>query len=204
MSSSNPSDKKQPELSPAQRRASRRTMLAMVFLFVTPVVLAYIAQQMDWFNTATRHNGTLMESPYPQFEQFDWQDAQGEDLHFKDFETQWWWVYLPAANECDAHCELNMEFLTRSHSGLAKKAEKLTRLVVFPSEVVYQDRVKNQEQLRLAKGSSNALERDKIYAMDVHGNIFMQYDTVKDLEEATERSKGLRDDMRHAMKMTGK
>ncbi len=205
------------------KRQNRRVISGLFLLFVVPVVLAYTAYYMGWFTQATKNKGVLLEKvyqcprdempdepSYPCFENFAWTDADGNPLHFKNFETQWWWIYFPKSNECDAECDLNMEFLARTHQGLAKRIEKLTRLAVFPSEVNYTDPLEKPEQLQLAKGngqphigSGAKLEAGKIYAMDVHGNIFMQYEPVKTEEEARLKAKDLRDDIVRAMRNTG-
>ena len=39
--------------------------------------------------------------------------------------------------------------------------------------------------------------------MDPHGNVFMQYEPVNNQDEAIASSKGLRDDVRKAIKVTG-
>lgn len=137
-----------------------------------------------------------------------WRDD--EPLHFKDFETQWWWVYFPEQNTCDEACELNIHWLTQTHATLGKESEKLTRLIVFPDDIIYEDKVQDSEQLQLARGNGQPtvgegaqLESGKIYLMDVHGNIFMRYEPVTDEQEAIMRSKGLRDDVRRAIKATG-
>ncbi len=192
------------------RRKNRQVISALVLLFVVPVVLAYVAFYQGWFNQATRNHGELLESPYPRFEQFQWYGADGQPLHFKDFETQWWWLYFPKSNQCDAECEVNMEFLSRTHQGLGKRIEKLTRLVIFPSENRYAEKNEKPEQLQIAYGNGQAhlgegaaLELGKIYAMDVHGNIFMQYEPVENLEQARVKAKDLRDDIVRAMRNTG-
>ncbi len=204
------SDTKLKPLDEQTKRQNRRVISGLVLLFVVPVVLAYTAFYMGWFEQPTRNKGTLLESPYPRFEQFTWMNQAGEPLHFKDFETQWWWIYFPKTNQCDAECELNMAFLTRTHQGLGKRIEKLTRMAIFPSDIQYADRVEKAEQLRLAKGTGQAhigdgvqLEAGKIYAMDVHGNIFMQYEPVATEEEARMKAKDLRDDIVRAMRNTG-
>ncbi len=192
------------------RSQNRRVVSGLIFLFVVPVILAYVAFYQGWFTQPTRNHGTLLESPYPRFEQFSWFNAEGEPLHFRDFETQWWWLYFPASNECDEVCELNMEFLARTHQGMGKRVEKLTRLAIFPSEILYAERIEKFEQLQLAKGNGQPhigdkvkLKPGKIYAMDVHGNIFMQYEAVKTQDEARMRAKDLRDDIVRAMRNTG-
>ena len=200
----------QPAVDPKVRRQNRKVVSALVLLFAAPVILAYVAFHMGWFNVATKNKGTLLPSPYPRFEQFQWFDADSKALHFKDFETQWWWIYFPESNQCDSTCELNMHLLTQTHAGLGKESEKITRLVIFPSEIKYTDRVENEQQLRLAKGDGRPTEGDgaqlesgKIYIMDVHGNIFMQYSSAGSEDEAKVRSRELRDDIRRAFKATG-
>ncbi|NVJ64881.1 MAG: hypothetical protein HWE16_00210 [Gammaproteobacteria bacterium] len=192
------------------KRQNRRVISGLVLLFVVPVILAYTAFYMGWFTQATKNKGVLLESPYPRFEQFAWFNTEGEPLHFKNFETQWWWIYFPKSNHCDAECDLNMEFLSRTHQGLGKRIEKLTRLAVFPSEINHSDPLQKPEQLQLARGNGQAhigngvaLELGKIYAMDVHGNIFMQYEPVTSEEEARMKAKDLRDDIVRAMRNTG-
>lgn len=192
------------------KRKNRQVISGLVVLFVVPVILAYTAFYMGWFNQPTKNKGVLLESPYPRFEQFAWFDEAGEALHFKDFETQWWWLYFPESNQCNAECELNMSFMARVHQGLGKRVEKLTRMAIFPDEIQYADRVEKKLQLRLAKGNGKPhigdgvqLEVGKIYAMDVHGNIFMQYEPVKNEQEARMKAKDLRDDIVRAMRNTG-
>ncbi|AOE48998.1 hypothetical protein [Kangiella sediminilitoris] len=197
----------QQTVDPKQRKSNRRVVSALVLLFAAPVILAYIAHYMGWFNIATQNNGKLLESPYPHFEQFEWSSASGDPLHFRDFETLWWWVYIPQSDDCGNTCEMTIKWLTRTHVTLGKEAEKLKRLVVFPSEVNYQDKVEDADKIVLARGSAKnsetELERGKVYLMDPHGNIFMQYDSVSTQEEAKASSKGIRDDVRKAMKVTG-
>ena len=79
-----------------------------------------------------------------------------------------------------------------------------------PDDIIYEDKVKDNEQLRLARGNGQPtkgdgvqLEAGKVYLMDVHGNIFMRYEPVANEQEAVMRSKGLRDDVRRAIKATG-
>ncbi|GAA0206075.1 hypothetical protein GCM10009123_11930 [Kangiella japonica] len=197
----------QQAVDPKQRAQNRRVVSGLVLLFAAPVILAYVAHYMGWFNVATQNHGTLLEAPYPHFEQFEWVSAEDEQLHFRDFETLWWWIYLPESNECAETCDLTVKWLTRNHLALGKNADKLKRLVVFPTAVSYVEKVEDAEKIILAKGSAkasrNSLERGKVYLMDPHGNVFMQYEPVNNQEEAIARSKGLRDDVRKAMKVTG-
>ncbi|NVK22873.1 MAG: hypothetical protein HWD86_10165 [Kangiellaceae bacterium] len=199
-----------PNVDQKQRSQNRKVVSALVLLFAAPVILAYVAFHMGWFNAASKNKGTILPSPYPRFEQFQWFDSEGQELHFKNFETRYWWIYFPQTNECDSQCDINMRLLTQTHAGLGKESEKLTRLVVFPSDIQYVDKVEKPEQLQLAKGNGQPtqgdgaqLEAGKIYAMDVHGNIFMQYEPVTNEEEAKLRSKDLRTDIRRVMKTTG-
>ncbi|GAA4359027.1 hypothetical protein [Kangiella marina] len=190
-----------------QRTKNRRVVSGLVLLFAAPVIVAYIAHYMGWFNVATQNNGTLLKAPYPHFEQFEWTSTEDDKLHFRDFETLWWWIYLPQSDDCAETCETTVQWLTRTHLTLGKQADKLKRLVVFPSQVNYQDKVEDADKILLAKGSAtnptSSLERGKVYLMDPHGNIFMQYDAVNNQEEAIASSKGIRDDARKAMKITG-
>lgn len=197
----------QQAVDPKQRTKNRRVVSGLVLLFAAPVILAYIAHYMGWFNVATQNNGTLLEAPYPQFEQFEWSGTDNEPLHFRNFETKWWWVYLPESDECLKTCDTTIKWLTRNHLALGKEADKLKRLVVFPSQINYQDKVEEADKIVLAKGSATgqetSLERGKVYLMDPHGNLFMQYEPVNNQEEAVASSKGIRDDVRKAMKVTG-
>jgi cytochrome oxidase Cu insertion factor (SCO1/SenC/PrrC family) len=197
----------QPAVDPKQRGKNRRVVSGLVLLFAAPVILAYIAHYMGWFNVATQNNGTLLKAPYPHFEKFEWATADDEKLHFKDFETKWWWVYLPESDECLQTCDTTIKWLTRNHLALGKEADKLKRLVVFPSQVIYQDKVEQADKIILAKGKAQGdgtqLERGKVYLMDPHGNLFMQYEPVNNQDEAIATSKGIRDDVRKAMKITG-
>lgn len=197
----------QQAVDPKQRAQNRKVVSGLVLLFAAPVILAYVAHYMGWFKVATQNHGTLLEAPYPHFEQFEWANADGEKLHFRDFETLWWWIYLPQSNECLETCDLTVKWLTRNHLALGKNSDKLKRLVVFPSDVSYEDKVENAEKIILAKGSAEGkdtrLERGKVYLMDPHGNVFMKYEPVNNQDEAIASSKGLRDDVRKAIKVTG-
>ncbi len=197
----------QQAVDPKQRTKNRRVVSGLVLLFAAPVILAYVAHYMGWFNVATQNNGTLLQTPYPHFEQFEWTSADGETLHFRDFETKWWWVYIAESDDCATTCDTTIKWLTRNHLALGKQADKLKRLVVFPSQVNYQDKVEDADKIVLGKGSAknatSELERGKVYLMDPHGNLFMQYEPVNNQEEAIASSKGLRDDARKAMKVTG-
>lgn len=197
----------QQTVDPKQRTKNRRVVSGLVLLFAAPVILAYVAHYMGWFNIATQNNGTLLEAPYPHFEQYQWQTAEGEKLHFREFETKWWWVYLPKSDDCSQTCDTTVKWLTRNHLALGKQADKLKRLVVFPSQVIGQEKVEDADKIVLAKGSiaggNPQLQRGKVYLMDPHGNLFMQYEPVHTQDEAIASSKGLRDDVRKAMKVTG-
>jgi len=197
----------QQPVDPKQKTKNRRVVSGLVLLFAAPVLLAYVANYMGWFKMATKNNGTLIESPVPNFQQFQWASAKGDPLHFKDFETLWWWVYLPESDDCLKTCETTIQWLTRTHVTLGKQSDKLKRLVVFPSQVQYQDKVEDAEKIILGQGSAknttSELERGKVYLMHPNGDIFMQYEPVHNQDEAIATSKGLRDDVRRAMKITG-
>lgn len=197
----------QQPVDPKQKTKNRRVVSGLVFLFAAPVILAYIANYMGWFNVAKNNNGTLLQTPVPNFQQFEWVGADEKALHFKDFETLWWWVYLPKSNDCSTTCQITIKWLTRTHLTLGKESDKLKRLVVFPSEIQYQDKVDDAEKIILAQGPAKSaksqLARGKVYLMHPNGDIFMQYDAVHTKEEAIATSKGLRDDVRRAMKITG-
>ena len=202
----------QQTVDPKQRRNNRRVVSGLVLLFAAPVILAYVAHYMGWFNVATQNHGTLLKAPYPHFEHFEWSSNDEQPLHFRDFETYWWWIYVAQSDDCSVTCDTTIKWITRNHLALGKDAEKLRRLVVFPSKVNYSDKIEASDKILLAKGSAEgsnsegtavSLERGKVYLMDPHGNIFMQYDSVSNQEEAIATSKGFREDVRKAMKITG-
>ena len=112
----------QQTVDPKVRSQNRKVVSALVLVFAAPVILAYVAMHMGWFQVATKNNGTLLESPYPHFGQFQWYGVDDEPLHFKDFETQWWWIYFPEQNTCDEACELNIHWLTQTHATLGKES----------------------------------------------------------------------------------
>jgi len=197
----------------ANRSKNRRTLILLFLMFVTPVLLAYIAYFDNWFSSGSGAQGELIESAQVvDIEDYEIIKVGGQKISGKDFETLYWWIIPFDTNSCDKACvKINLYTLNQTYIGLGKEASRIKQLAIFSSEppadlgsfpvALSRFSAIGLKALTATKSKKDLdLPANYIYLVDPLGNIFMRYPLVKSKPQAIERSKQLRKDILHLFK----
>jgi hypothetical protein len=193
---------------------NRVTLFTMAFIFIAPVLFAYLAYFGGWFSGGGKSNGDIIADPW----HID--DLAITEYSFGNFEDskylgKWNWLLVLDKAECDEQCEINWFLLQQTRLGLAKNTEKTEFLLMLNQQ---SDRLSGDwanidfakasiEQQTIAvdkeelKGFNRSpLPVNYIYLVDPLGNIFMRYPLITDKEQAPLKSKELRTDIARVLK----
>jgi len=183
-------------------KKNRVIMLALLGLFVLPVIIAYVAYFNGLFVSATKNRGELLsEQNVADIEDFLFLRADGNVISGKEFETLYWWLLPIDSSQCDDDClKLNVYTVNQTYLGLGKKSERINQLLVLPtgSKIKIENfpiafstftniGVKALENAQ--KGINKDLPANFIYLTDPLGNIFMRYPLVRNKAAAPQMSK---------------
>jgi hypothetical protein len=199
------------------RRKNRLTLIMLFLIFLLPVLLAYCAYFFGWFEGGKINHGELfIDEEIRHIEDYTIYNEKDVPIHGSVFETKYWWV-LPIDDKiCNNECQrLNLFLLRQTHVGLGKDRSRIHLLIIYPQKkdklpepfvTAYADFKHNgvvAKKDKTRSGKHKTLDANFIYLVDPLGNIFMRYPIIQNENEAYQRSKELRLDIRHSFKFSG-
>ncbi len=194
-------------------KKNRLTLIALFGIFFLPVIIAYSAYFVGWFDGATQNKGELLiDKEILDIEDFLIVRPNGEPISGKEFETLYWWILPLDPETCDEECiNLNLVTLNQTYIGMGKETERVKQLLVLPKNNTL-DTGKfpkaysefSDTGIKALPETHSGLGKDLpanfIYLVDPLGNIFMRYPLVDSKEKAPIRSRDLREDLRRLFK----
>jgi hypothetical protein len=185
-------------------------IIALVVVFVLPVILAKVALENDWFNKGATNQGELLTPPVDL--------SKG----FSELPPLWRLVYV-LPEECDAKCNNAIYALGQIHIALGKHMDRVEPLIITTetsqlsaldvtldtsqkSNNTPLDRMKQIKTLNLTKENVNetfkSVSSDGIFIVDTLNNGMLKHELYSNKEEAVQASRSILSDIKKLLKLS--
>jgi hypothetical protein len=185
-------------------------IIALVVVFVLPVILAKVALENDWFNKGATNQGELLTPPVDL--------SKG----FSELPPLWRLVYV-LPEECDAKCTNAIYALGQIHIALGKHMDRVEPLIITTetsqlsaldvtldtsqkSNNTPLDRMKQIKTLNLTKENVNEMFKnvpsDGIFIVDTLNNGMLKHELYSNKEEAVQASRSILSDIKKLLKLS--
>lgn len=177
---------------------NKQTLIILLVVFVLPVILAYMALKMDWFNKAATNRGELLQ---PVIE------AQAL---LADSDKKWHIIYV-IPELCDAACTNALYSVKQTHAATGKEADRVSALFIYTdgSDKNAIEQVKQYNGSFLLQKSQENVDGvfkdvaiNAIFISDTLHNIVLTYPTTQDKEQAIMDSRDVLADLKKLLKLS--
>ena len=179
-------------LSNSVRNRKRLTLIALMALFLSPVLAAWL-----WTPDTFRNRGELIDPPQPLVN-VPMISPDGSDVDLTNLFGRWTYVFFVEAG-CDESCKQLADAVERVRVSQGKN-EKRVRLMVItlspdalssvdeirlimPKTIVLGVNAAEKEQLLpqfMSSGEASALQSGSVFLVDPMGNLMMSYPAKAD------------------------
>ena len=179
-------------LSNSVRNRKRLTLIALMALFLSPVLAAWL-----WTPDTFRNRGELIDPPQPLVN-VPMISPDGSDVDLTNLFGRWTYVFFVEAG-CDESCKQLADAVERVRLSQGKN-EKRVRLMVItlspdalssvdeirlimPKTIVLGVNAADKEQLLpqfMSSGEASALQSGSVFLVDPMGNLMMSYPAKAD------------------------
>ncbi len=179
-------------LSNSVRNRKRLTLIALMALFLSPVLAAWL-----WTPDTFRNRGELIDPPQPLVN-VPMISPDGSDVDLTNLFGRWTYVFFVEAG-CDESCKQLADAVERVRLSQGKN-EKRVRLMVItlspdalssvdeirlimPKTIVLGVNAAEKEQLLpqfMSSGEASALQSGSVFLVDPMGNLMMSYPAKAD------------------------
>lgn len=185
-------------------------IIALVVVFVLPVILAKVALENDWFNKGATNQGELLTPP------IDF------SANFAELPPLWRLVYV-LPEQCDAKCANAIYALGQIHIALGKHMDRVEPLIITTQNSQLMalqssedtnlsdgksslDTFKRMQTLNLTKENVNemfkSVSSDGIFIVDTLNNGMLKHALYSDKEEAVQASRSILSDIKKLLKLS--
>lgn len=185
-------------------------IIALVVVFVLPVILAKVALENDWFNKGATNQGELLTPP------IDF------SANFAELPPLWRLVYV-LPEQCDAKCANAIYALGQIHMALGKHMDRVEPLIITTQNSQLTalqssedtnlsdgksslDTFKRMQTLNLTKENVNemfkSVSSDGIFIVDTLNNGMLKHALYSDKEEAVQASRSILSDIKKLLKLS--
>lgn len=206
----------QQALDPKIRRKNRMILLALVLVFVGPVVLAYGALYLNWFQAGVTNRGGLLQ-PAPNWSALALRDEAGRAYGETDYRGRWRLLYVQGG-ECAAACEHNLYTLRQIWTALGKEQDRVAPVFLslgaggdfaraavvkraFPELAWARGPVPAPElgaRLRFDAGDA----RGRLYIVDPSGLVPLVYELSEQPADTLRIGQDVLKDLKHLLKLS--
>ncbi|WP_395338742.1 hypothetical protein PN836_012510 [Ningiella sp. W23] len=180
--------------------------IALIIVFVVPVILAKFALEYDWFNKASTNQGELLE---PIIE------AQSI---LAEAEKKWHFIYI-VPEQCDSACENAIYSVSQVRTAIGRESDRVNTLFISTeksdakalakiAELGASPNVEMSATEVLQKPSENVnkvfkdVPLDAIFIADTLNNIVLKYPLTENREKAILDSRDMLLDMKKLLKLS--
>ncbi|KII76155.1 hypothetical protein [Vibrio renipiscarius] len=172
---------------------SRVTLLALIFVFALPALIAKLVLSQHWYNSGVTNKGQLIDP-----------SANFEALGIKNpyFGEQWQLGYVVPA-KCDAICQQHLHLLKQSHIALGKYQQRVAP-VVFVREDSDLAAIEGLsfDVISVNEAFSQVVDRSEYVIVDPLGQLVMRYPNVQSEDKLVAQSKDVLGDLRKLLKLS--
>ncbi|GAM72172.1 hypotehtical protein [Vibrio sp. JCM 19236] len=182
----------QASLAKERQRNGRIKLLALLALFVIPVIAAKVILYMNWYEGGATNKGTLIE-PRFTFEQAGLSNPIPES----------WQLVFIVPEVCDSVCEERWYLLNQSKIALGAYSERVevALYVSTSSDAKWVEALEIEHKVLVLPEQELPIADQDYLLVDPLGQWVIRYPEV-DSEQAVSQSKGLISDVRKILKLS--
>ncbi|WP_244323505.1 hypothetical protein [Salinivibrio costicola] len=165
------------------------TLLALIGIFVLPVVVAKLVLEQSWYEKGVTNYGQFLAEPAT----LNWLPEQG----------QWRLIYR-VPEQCDAVCEQALFQLTQIPIAVGKERDRVTSVALTSTTpnalevLTWQTLTTEQAQA----WQQQAFDKSTIYLSDPMNNVVLAYPVSDDKTKWVAQGKGLLRDLKRLLKLS--
>lgn len=185
-------------MSNAPSKTSKKLVIALIVVFVLPVVLAKLALDNDWFNRGATNKGNLLNP------------VLDVSAVLETEAPKWRLVYTLPEN-CDKTCENALFSINQVWLALGKESDRAQAVVIVTESSDEQAVAKISEMPSLhaveaskenVNKSFKSVSGDAIFVVDTLNNAMLYYPVGGDKDVAVMESRNILADVRKLMKLS--
>jgi hypothetical protein len=175
--------------------SNRKTIIGLLVLFAMPIALAYFGWAMGWFrDVGVAAYGRLLNP------------VVAGDQYTVTTDTTWtpsWYLVVAIEGEdCGELCLLNEDLARRVRLALGKDADRVRLLWLHTRKPVRDEETRSPVETLGTLETPAPLQGQRIYIMDPHGNIMLEYDWASSIDKAPLHGKGILRDLKKLLKFS--
>lgn len=191
-------------------KKNKIAIIALVVVFVLPVILAKVALENDWFNKAATNRGELLSPPI---------DFSSD---FADLPPLWRLVYVLPEN-CDVTCKNALYAMGQIHIALGKHMDRVEPLIITTNNSqlaalkvpdispengteVVQGQHKALKTLQIPEKNVNEMFKsvspNGIFIVDTLNNGMLKHPLYPEKEQAVQASRDILLDIKKLLKLS--
>jgi hypothetical protein len=180
--------------SSTDKHKNRRSLILLLMVFMLPILLAKLALDNEWLNSAVTNQGTLLTQPLTLL-----------DLGIADnLSKKQWLILYKLPSTCSEICLQTIEIVHNSYVLLGKNMPRVTPILLANnifSEQQRQQLNKSQWQiLELTPQMNNLLITPQILIADPLGNIILSHQLPVNTQQQGVLGKAIIADMKKLLK----
>ncbi|EGU33755.1 hypothetical protein VII00023_05677 [Vibrio ichthyoenteri ATCC 700023] len=171
----------------------RMMLLALIFVFALPALLAKLILQQQWYTSGVTNKGTLID-PNTSFA------SLGVDNPY--FGERWQLGYV-MPEKCDALCLEQLHLLKQSHTALGKYQQRVEPVILLSSGSDQQAIAQiDFPVVPINSAFEQVVDSFEYVIVDPRGQLVMRYPKVDSADNLVAQSKGLLADLRKLLKLS--
>ncbi|MBF7074423.1 hypothetical protein ISG33_13535 [Glaciecola sp. MH2013] len=184
----------------AKAKSKKFTIIALIVVFILPVILAKFALENDWFNKGSTNRGILLDPII---------DASSI-LANKSAEPHWKLLYT-VPNTCDIACENAVFSISQVRKAVGREMDRVDALFLVTessdAKAVDNLSVNNFGQVLNLDSKNvnklfNAVGNNGIFIVDTLGNVVLKYELTLEREQAIMDSRDILADLKKLLKLS--
>ncbi|WP_017443742.1 hypothetical protein [Gayadomonas joobiniege] len=160
----------------------KMSMIALVACFLVPFIMAIIAKQAGWFNSAKTNQGTLLQ-PVLELDRSQWPAPLKQS-----------WLLIYASDKHCSHCQQAAYLMQQVKVALGREQARLTLLT--------NQNIPTQTEVVELKTFGRKLMQDYLYISDPLGFVMLKYPVPSDQKEVISTAKQVLSDLRRLLKLS--
>lgn len=181
-------------------KTKKFTVIALIIVFILPVVLAKLALDNDWFNKGATNRGQLLDPIIDASAVFV---KTGEEPH--------WRLSYVIPQNCDAACENAVFSISQVRKAVGREMDRVDAVFIATenSDKKAVDNLVSNDfgkllnlDAEIVNNLFKELGNDGIFIIDTLGNVVLRYDITLERDQAIMDSRDILADLRKLLKLS--
>lgn len=182
----------------SENTSSKRSLIILIAVFTLPVILAYMALKLNWFNEASTNRGELLQPV-----------IEAASL-LNESDINWHLLYVIPEN-CDIACDNALYSVKQIYMATGKESDRVQALFIYTEKSANEAVAKAKEfggAIVLQKSEVNVnevfkdLDINAIFITDTLHNIVLRYPITEDKQQAIMDSRDILADLKKLLKLS--